>query len=106
MVLISAAKSLGHDVSELNINRSSIRRCRIKHRRDMADEIMATFNPSVSLMVHWDGKLLPDITGREVVDMLPILVTGDGLQQLLGVPKLSSGSGLAMATAITEYLEQ
>jgi len=106
MVLISAAKSLGHDVSELNINRSSIRRCRIKHRRDMADEIMATFNPSVSLMVHWDGKLLPDITGKEVVDRLPILVTGDGLQQLLGVPKLSSGSGLAMATATTEYLEQ
>ena len=39
--------------------------------------------------------------GKEVVDRLPILVYGVGIQQLLGVPKIYSGTGDNMAIAIT-----
>jgi len=42
----------------------------------------------VPLVVHWDGKLLPDISGNhEKVDRLPILVSGRGVERLLNVPK-------------------
>ena len=54
----------------------------------------------MSLTVHWDGKLLPDLTGNEKVDRLPILASGLGVSQLLAVPKLPNGTGEAMASAV------
>ena len=44
-------------------------------------------------MVHWDGKILPEMRGQGKVDRLPILVSGDGMEKLLGVPKLAAGTG-------------
>ena len=44
--------------------------------------------------------MLPDITGKELADRLPILVSGDGVDQLLAVPKLPSRSGEATAVAV------
>ena len=46
--------------------------------------------------------MLPDITGNKIVDSLSILVSGDGVNQLLAVPKLPSGSGEATAPAVQE----
>lgn len=43
---------------------------------------------SNGLVVHWDGKLLPDITGHEKVDRLPIVVIQENTEQLIAVPKL------------------
>ncbi|KAH9491448.1 hypothetical protein Btru_049888 [Bulinus truncatus] len=34
------------------------------------------FKPDVPLVVHWDGKLLQDLTGDEHIDRLPMLVSG------------------------------
>lgn len=44
--------------------------------------------------------MLEDISGQEVVDRLPILVSGQSVDQLLGVPKIESGSGELTATAV------
>ncbi len=55
--------------------------------------------------MHWDGKLMPDITGTESVDRLPVLVTANGQAQLLAVPKLLSGTGEAQAKAIFSVLK-
>ena len=60
------------------------------------------FQSNVPLTIHWDGKMLPDITGKEIVDHLPILVSGGGVDQLLAIPKLPSGSGEAIAAAVQE----
>ena len=49
--------------------------------------------PPESVRVHWHGKLLEDITGNETVDRLPILISGSGKEQLLGVPKIDRGTG-------------
>lgn len=94
-----------------------------------ADKIKRDFNPSNHLVVHWDGKLLPDLTdggdgklnktllsfllycicvgdtlmlccAGKKVDHLPVLVSGGGETQLLGVPKLPAGTGLAQANAV------
>jgi len=105
MVLSSAAESLGQDAAEFSISRSTIHRRRITSGKQMAAKIMMKFSPLVTLVVHWDGKLLPDLTGHESVDWLPVVVTGNKVQQLLGVPKLASGTGQAMAAAVCEILQ-
>ena len=43
---------------------------------------------------------MKDITGEEVVDRLPVFVSGNGVDQLLGVPKLTSGTGENTAVAV------
>jgi hypothetical protein len=102
LILTPALQSLGHDPAEFNLNRSSIRRQRIKCRQNIAENLKAEFKPGVPLTVHWDGKLLADICSKEVVDRLPILVSGVGVDQLLAVPKLSCGTGEASASAVYE----
>ena len=102
LVLTPALQSLGHDPAEFNINRSSIRRQRIKCRQKIAANLKAEFRPGVPLTIHWDGKLLEDICSKEIVDRLPVLVSGVGVDQLLAVPKLLSGTGEASAAAVYE----
>lgn len=48
--------------------------------------------------------MLEDITGHEVVDRLPVLVSGEGVDQLLCIPKLKSGEGENIASAAYESL--
>jgi len=91
-VLATVAQSLGHDVYELNINHSSIHRRAHHYRAKIVSQLKEHFQGNVSLEIHWDGKLLryiPYFTGQEVVDRLPVIVAGAGVNQLLGVPKLT-----------------
>lgn len=108
MHLIAAtAHALGHNVDEMTLSRSSIRRARIENRMQCANDIKSRFNAvTPPLIVHWDGKLLPAITGREKVDRLPVIVTGTDVEQLLGVPKLGSGTGQEQANAVLACLKE
>jgi len=60
-------------------------------------------------VVHWDGKLLPDITGSVncKVEWLPVLLFSieNGETKLLGILKLTSGTGQAAANAIHKQLQ-
>ena len=50
---------------------------------------------------------MPDLTGQEAVDRLPVIVSSsDGDSKLLGVPKIKSGTGQAQARAVFEVLKQ
>ncbi|CAH0382016.1 unnamed protein product [Bemisia tabaci] len=104
-LMASSAKSCGLDVKKLVMNEKSIRRARAKFREDSAKRIQNNFAPDVPLTVHWDGKLLPSLTGREKVDRLPILVSGYGIDQLLAVAPLSSGTGKLQASAVYEAID-
>lgn len=55
------------------------------------------------MAVHLDGKLFPDITGK-TVDRLPVIVSGDGMEKLLRVPDLSSGTGVAHSHAVISQI--
>ena len=55
----------------------------------MSKKLKEAFKADVPLVVHWDGKLIPDLTDKQV-DRLPILVSGLGISQLLAVAKLAS----------------
>lgn len=44
------------------------------------------------------------MTGSDTVDRLPIVAKQIGSEQLLSVPKLTAGTGLATATAVFQTL--
>ena len=60
---IVSTSQLGQNVDELIISRSAIRQARIKHREAFSTEIKAAFHPTVPLILHWDGKMMDDLTG-------------------------------------------
>jgi len=69
----------------------------LKHnRRGAAEQIRKNCWPS-KCVIHWDGKLMPNVTGVDTnkVDELPVLVwsLGEADWMLLGTPKLAEGSG-------------
>lgn len=105
-ILAETARSLGHDISTYSVNPESIRTARLQFREQTAQSGKANFDPSVPLAVHWDGKMLPDITGSEQVDRLPVLVSGFHVEQLLGVPKLPNGTGEATSNAVVTMVHE
>jgi hypothetical protein len=62
------------------------------HWQNIAKEIRQDFQPKVALTVHWDGKILAELMSKESVDRLVVLVSGEGIMKLLGVPKLTRGT--------------
>ena len=49
--------------------------------------------------------MLCDPTGKDVVDRLPVVVSGAEVEQLLDVPKLPSGTIDGQATAVAKVLQ-
>ena len=64
----ATARSLGKDIQDFTINRSSIRRAHLSLRQDMSNSVKDMFDTGTPLTVHGAGKLLPDLTGKELVD--------------------------------------
>jgi hypothetical protein len=56
------------------------------------------------MVFHLDENLMKDLTEDEKADRFSILVFGSGIDQLLIVPKLPSGTCKAMADAVIEVL--
>lgn len=103
----TVAQALGHDVSNLTLSRSSIRRSRRQTRFQAATRDQEEFTPKGPLLLHWDSKILPDYTGDGgAVDRVAILVTGSGdLEKLLAAPKVERGTGKAQAAACMTALD-
>ena len=106
LLLTAAAQGLGHNPEELAINRSSIRRNREVCRSELAAHLKQEFIPSVLIVVHWDGKLLADLTGKNKVDRFPVILSAPGVCQIIGVPKLSEETGEAQASAVARLLDE
>jgi len=65
----------------------------------------AAFTADDPLLLHWDGKLLPDIVvGKTKVDRVAVLVTGGRMEKLLGVPQIGAGTGEKQANACLHAL--
>ena len=74
-LLIATAKALGQNIDSLVINRSSINRGREKLRKERAIQLREGFqiNAYKSSVIHWDGKLLPSLTSKNLVDRLSVI---------------------------------
>lgn len=103
-ILIATLEALGHDPLHFVLNRTSIREVRMKLREKYGQDIQNNLDTSVmsGAVLHWDGKLLPSLSGKSKVERLPIIISGNGFEKLLGVPSLNSGTGHDQANAVYE----
>lgn len=105
-ILAAAYKSVGIDLSTLNLSYSSIYRGRIKCRTEIADDLKKEFHTDDRYVVHWDSKILCDIADKTSVDRIAILLSVSGVDQLLGVPKAANGTAYEQASAVIATLNQ
>lgn len=106
-VIGSVAQALGVPVAETSLSYSTIRRKRNQTRESVVESEKATFTPSNPVVLHWDGKLLPNITGGvEKVDRVAVIISGNGEEKLLAVPPIKKGTGQEQATACLKILEE
>ncbi|XP_076298843.1 uncharacterized protein LOC143217957 [Lasioglossum baleicum] len=107
-IITATAQALNHDVDDLIINRTSIRHQRTNIRKKLAEKYRVAFKNCElgAVTLHWDGKLLPALESKEKIDRLPILITCSGIEQLLGIPALLSGSGKDQASAVHNLVEE
>ena len=107
-VLAATLKSLGYDLENVCISRATIRRNRISLRKNVAESLKTNFEArNIKLIVQWDGKLLLHLKNKHgKVDRLPVLVSNAEVQELLGIPKIEKGTGVAQANAILQLLQE
>lgn len=71
----------------------SIRGARQNFCKEISEKVKAELKQYVPLTIHWNEKLCEDINREEVVDKYSVLVFRNGADQLLSVPKHTSGTG-------------
>ena len=76
MLMAATAQSLGHDVEEIAVSHGSIRRFRQQHQTTDAKKLKEAFNADHLLVIHWNEKLITELTGKQKEDSLPVLVSG------------------------------
>lgn len=60
----------------------------MKNRTILASKDQEKFKTDVPPILHWDGKLLPSVTdGKEKADRVAVVMSGGGIENVLGVPK-------------------
>ena len=106
-IIIATAEALHHNIDELIINRSSIHRSRQRIRAERSTKLREAFQltPPVTATVHWDGKMLASVTKTEHTDRLPVIITYDNMEKLLGIPAIPNSSGNEQASAIYNLLQ-
>ena len=58
-MIAATARSLGNDVQDFTINRSSTRRARLPLRHDIPKRLKDNFDSGTPLTVHWDRNCYP-----------------------------------------------
>ncbi|XP_046601323.1 uncharacterized protein LOC124295418 [Neodiprion lecontei] len=104
-ILAPAYQSIGIDIETLNLSYSTIRRARLRFRQAIAEHLKEKFKTEDRYTLHWDGKILTDLTGSESVDRIAIILSTSNVNQLLGVPKIFDGTAENHAVAILNTLE-
>ena len=100
-----ALKAAGVPVSRLTLSTTSLYEARRTVRKSIGETIQENFSPDTPLVVHFDGKLMPDNDGT-MADRLPVVVSGKDVEKLLGIPKLQSGTGILMGEAVIKFINE
>lgn len=106
-IITACIEAASLSLDDFVLSRSSIKRAREHLRKEGNNKIKSKlFDLNLDFVViHWDSKILPDITGKANVDRLPVVATAPSLEQLLGVPGLTSGTGLEISSAVYDNLQ-
>ena len=106
-ILQSTVVGNGQDLNKTPISYSTIRRKRNSFREKIALEIKSSFKPPQRVVVHFDGKLLSDLSGN-FGDRLAIMVSGNSPQCLEGflisANLIENGTGESQANEVIASL--
>ena len=105
MIVMPALAAAGVDVNQLTLSRFSVMDARNKSRELLAGSVRQNFQPMVPLVAHFDGKLLPN-QDRTKSERLAIVVSGLGVEKLLGIPTIPVGTGQLMGQKIFECIQE
>ena len=103
-VVTPALMAAGVNVGDLTLSIGSLHEARKEARTELAQG-QDKFQPQVPLILHFDGKLLPDPEGSRS-DRLAIVVTGIALEKILAIPSIPAGTGEVMGGAILKALDE
>jgi hypothetical protein len=104
-IVAPALKAVGVDLSDVSLSTTSIYVARKKGRDTIDKQVRKDFKPNTPLVAHFDGKLLPNIEGG-VSDRMPVVVSGKGIEKLLGIPNLFKSTGVVMGNAVVEFINE
>ncbi|XP_074106360.1 uncharacterized protein LOC141532085 [Cotesia typhae] len=105
-IIAPVLSSVGVNVEDTTLSYRTIQRTRMLLRKDIAIGLKDNFKAHDKYVVHWDRKILNDNSESKFVDRLPIILTAFGTEQLLGVPKMNSGSAENQTATILSTLNQ
>jgi len=100
-IIMAVVEALEKNVEDFVINRTSIQRCRQILRKERASIIKDKFQESdlKAVVLHWDGKLLPNLVGKDIIDRL----SGD-TKKILSIPVLQKATANKQAEVIYKTL--
>ncbi|KAG0711437.1 hypothetical protein GWK47_020605 [Chionoecetes opilio] len=104
----ATAQVLGMDIGSMSVSKSTVHRARIAGREQAAEKIVELRNQEIPerLVLHWDGKLLPSLSG-DTEDHIAVLLTGeDDAEFLLGVPASSDSTGRNVAAVVLKEVDE
>ena len=107
-IVIAVLEAAGLDAENYIVNKTSIHEKRKKVRTENFEIVKREFKSQnlSNVVVHWDGKLLPDIKEKKTVDRLPVILSSNGSTKLLKVSKLDNSTGSAQSDAIFDALQE
>lgn len=93
------------DLSDVNLNKTTIARNRIKVMIADADKAKTDMlNYDGPLVLHWDSKLVEEQNSMSKIDRLAVIVTGAKMEQLLGIP-IVKGKAESQSQNIVQLLD-
>ncbi|KAG0724873.1 hypothetical protein GWK47_039711 [Chionoecetes opilio] len=104
----ATAQVLEMDIGSMAVSKSTVHRARIAGREQAAEKIVELRNQEIPerLVLHWDGKLLPSLSG-DTEDRIAVLLTGeDDAEFLLGVPTSSDSTGRNVAAVVLKEVDE
>ena len=107
-IAAATCNTLGVDLDETNISRTSAWRRRAQERVKKANAIKDDFVCPDKVICHWDGKTLRT-RGRVKRNMVSVYISGLGRQpvrKLLDIPEAKSGGGADEFSIVSEAMEK
>lgn len=85
-IITALLETIFLNINDFVLSRTSIKRAREMLIKESATSIESKFSDiGIDFVIHWDSKILTDITGKSNIDWLPVIATAPNIEQLLGV---------------------
>ena len=101
-VLHDIVEAAGSDPKKLHLSHQYAWRSQNETVGIIQEQIKDNWRPPQRSCLHWDGKLMDTLDGRNKEERLPILLSGVGGIKLLGVPAIGHKSSDKMGKLISE----